>query len=97
MSYIEKKGINGKTHIYFVKKVSFMNKLLVIKKYVSLDSSTFSKEKYILDNLETLSEEELKFKSQFLKQVKKELSYSENLPEKIELKSIKQKILSELN
>ena len=89
MSYIEKKSINGKTHIYFVKKVSFMNQLFVIKKYIGLDSSTFSKEKHILDNLEVLSEEELKFKSQFLKPVKKMLSYNENLPEKIELKSIK--------
>lgn len=88
MSYIEKKHINGKTHIYFVKKVSFMNQLFVIKKYIGLDSSKFSKEKYILDNLENLSEEELKFRSQFLKQVKKELSYNGDLPEKIELKSI---------
>ncbi|MBI2045346.1 Fic family protein [Candidatus Pacearchaeota archaeon] len=89
MSYIEKKDVGGKTHIYFVKKVSFMNQLFVIKKYAGLGSSTFSKEKYILDNLETLSEEELIFKSQFLKQIKKYLSYNENLPEKIESKSIK--------
>ncbi|MEK6917815.1 MAG: Fic family protein [Nanoarchaeota archaeon] len=89
MSYIEKKNINGKTSIYFVKKISFMNQLLVLKKYIGTDSLTFSKEKYILDNLETLSEEELKFKSKFLHQIKKELSYNENLPEKIELKSIK--------
>ena len=89
MSYIEKKNINGKTHIYFVKKISFMNQLFIIKKYIGLDSGAFSKEKYILDNLEELSAQELKFKSQFLKIVKKELSYNENLPEKIELKSIK--------
>jgi len=66
-----------------------MNQLFVIKKYVGLDSSMFSKEKYILDNLEELSNEELKFKSQFLNQVKKELSYNEDLPERIELKSAK--------
>ena len=51
LSRRNKKKIKEKTHIYFVKKVSFMNKLLVIKKYIGLDSSTFSKEKYILDNL----------------------------------------------
>jgi len=89
MSYTEKKNINGKIQVYFVKKVSFMGKLFVIKKYIGLDSPTFSKEKYILDNLEELSNEELKFKSQFLKHVKEELSYNENLPERIELKSIK--------
>jgi Fic family protein len=89
MSYVEKKKIKEKTHIYFVKKVSFMNKLLVIKKYIGLNSSTFSKEKYVLDNSEELSQEELKFKSQFLKKVIKELSYNEQLPEKVEYKSIK--------
>ena len=66
-----------------------MNHLFVIKKYIGLDSGTFSKEKYILDNLEELSAQELKFKSQFLKSIKKDLSYNEFLPEKIELKSIK--------
>ena len=89
MSYIERKTANGKTHIYFVKKISFMGQLFVIKRYIGLDSSIFSKEKYILDNLEELSNEELKFKSLFLNLVKKELSHNENLPERIELKSIK--------
>jgi len=89
MSYIEKKNVNGKTRLYFVKKVSFMKHVFVIKKYVGVNSPIFSKEKYILDNLEELSKEELKFKSQFLNQIKKELSYNENLPERIELKSIK--------
>ena len=89
MSYIEKKTINGKTHIYFVKKVSFMGKLLVIKKYVGLDSSTLSRERYLLDNLEELSKEELVFKSKFMNLVKNELSHSGDLPDRIELKSIK--------
>lgn len=89
MSYIEKKIINGKTSIYFVKKISFMGKLFVIKKYIGLDSQAFSKEKYLLDNLEALSKEEFKFKSKFLNLIKKELSHSENLPDKIELKSLK--------
>ena len=89
MSYIEKKDINGKIHIYFVKKVSFMGRVFVIKKYIGLDSPNFTKEKYILDNLERLSEEELKLKSQLLNKVKNELAYSEGLPEKVELKSAK--------
>jgi len=89
MSYTEKKSINGKTYLYFVKKVSFMGKVLVIKKHIGIDSPIFSKEKYLLDRLEEITLEELEFKKKFLSQIKKELSYSESLPEKIELKSIK--------
>lgn len=88
MSYIEKKIINEKTYISFVKKVSFMGKLLVIKKHIGIDLSMFNKEKYILDNLEELSSEELKFRLKFLEQVQKELSHNEKLPEKIEAQSI---------
>ena len=33
MSYIVNKNLNGKIHAYFVKKVSFMGQVFVIKKY----------------------------------------------------------------
>jgi Fic family protein len=89
MSYIESKRVNEKVQTYFVKKISFMDKLSVIKKYLGIGSPRFSKEKYILDNLEELSLEELKFRVQFLKQAKKDLSYNNDLPEIVELKSIK--------
>ena len=89
MSYIEKKKINGRTYLYFVKKVSFMNNLLVIKKHIGIDSSKISKEKYMLDNIEEISNEELIFRLNFLHKIEKEISYNPNLPEKIELKSIK--------
>jgi len=88
MSYIAKKIINGKIYIYFVKKISFMKKLFIINRHIGLDSALFSKEKYILDNLEELSNQEFKFKLQFLNSVKNDLAHNENLPEKIELKSI---------
>lgn len=89
MSYIENKNINGKSYASFVKKVSFMGKLFVIKKNIGVDLSMLNKEKYILDNLEALSNEELKFRLKFLEQIQKELSHNEKLPEKIELQSIK--------
>ena len=89
MSYIEKKKLNEKTYIYFVKKVSFMKELFIIKRHIGLDSPIFSKEKYILDNLEELSNEELNFRRKFLDNIKKNISHNEKLPEKIELKSIK--------
>lgn len=88
MSYIEKKNLGGKEYFYFVKKISFMGKLLVIKKHIGADLPMFKKEKYILDNIKELSDDELKFKAGFLKQIKEKISHNENLPERIELKSI---------
>jgi Fic family protein len=89
MSYIEKKNINGKTYASFVKKVSFMGELLVIKKNIGVNLSMLNKEKYVLDNLEELSNIEFKFKLKFLEEIKKHFSYNEKLPENIELQSIK--------
>lgn len=89
MSYIEKKKIKDIIHLYFVKKISFMGKLFVIKKYIGVNSILTSKEKYILDHIEELSNEEYKFRNQFLEKVKKEISHNNNLSERIELKSIK--------
>ena len=89
MSYIEKKIINGKNYASFVKKISFMGELFVIKKNIGVDLPLLNKEKYILDNLEELSAEELRFRLKFLGQIQKELSHNEKLPEKIESGSIK--------
>lgn len=95
MSYLEKKKVNERVHVYFAKKVSFMKKQLVIKEYIGLDSPTISKEKYILDHLEELSNKELNFKSQFLDKIKEKLSYNHSLPNQVELKSIKLQNYSE--
>ncbi|MEI6731279.1 MAG: Fic family protein [archaeon] len=89
MSYIEKKNLGGKTSLSFVKKVSFMGELFVIKKYLGVEPSTANKEKYILDNLGDLSQEELQFRTKFLEKVEADISHSDNLPEKIESKSIR--------
>jgi len=89
MSYIEKKSKNGKVYSSFVKKISFMGKVFVIKEYIGTDAIRANKEKYILDHLDELSNKEFNFRKNFLKQVKDRLSYNENLPEKIEQKSIK--------
>ena len=89
MSYIEKKNINERTYLYFVKKVSFMGKLFVIKKNIGPSLLMANKEKYILDNIENLSKEEFKFRNNFLNEIKEEISYHKNLAEEVELKSIK--------
>lgn len=89
MSYIEKKKLKDKTYFYFVKKISFMNKLQVIKKSIGVGPLVINKEKYLLDHLEALSDEEFKFRAGFLEGIKEKISHNPNLPEKIELKSIK--------
>jgi len=89
MSYIEKKKLGKSTYLYFVKKVSFMGKLLVIKKHIGAEPVMTSKEKYILDHIKDLSSEEFNFRNKFLGQVKEQISYSEGLPEMVELKSIR--------
>ena len=89
MSYLEKRQISGKNHVYFVKKVSFMGDLLVIKKHMGVESHTLSKERYMLDNLDKISDEEFSFRKRFLENIKKSISHHGNLPDKIELKAIK--------
>ena len=89
MGYLEKKQIKEKVHVYFVKKVSFMKKLFVINKYIGIDSLTLSKEKYLLDNLEVISNEEFEFRKIFLNQVKNDISHNQNLPDKIEINAIR--------
>ena len=54
MSYIEVKKINGKNYASFVKKISFMGSLLVIKKAMGLENKNTNKEKFLLDNLEKI-------------------------------------------
>src|SRR3989338_11696211 len=89
MSYLEIKTIKEKKYIYFVKKVSFMKQLLTIKKHIGLGSPTISKEKYMLDHIEELSTEELKFRRGFLDKIKDSLSHNPSLAEDIEFKAIK--------
>jgi len=95
MSYLERKQINKKTYIYFVKKISFMKKIHIIKKHIGTDSPAITKEKYLLDNLEYLSNEEFNFRKKFLRQIKEKVSHNEHLPEKIEIKAIEINNLSE--
>jgi Fic family protein len=62
-----------------------MKKQFSIKKYIGLETHLFNKEKYILDNIAQLSDEELKFRVSFLP-----ILYSgSNLPKAIEFKSLK--------
>ncbi|MFT4297685.1 MAG: Fic family protein [Candidatus Woesearchaeota archaeon] len=93
MSHIEHRKQNGKDLFYFVKRISFMGKTKVIKKYLGTNSYMISKEKYILDHLDELSLSELIFRKQFLFLIKNSISYNMHLPENVELKAIKIKNL----
>ena len=95
MSYLERKQINKKTYTYFVKKISFMKNIHIIKKHIGIDSQAITKEKYLLDNFEYLSNEEFNFRKKFLRQIKEKVSHNEHLPEKIEIKAIEINNLSE--
>jgi len=88
MSYIEIKKTKSNNYAFFVKKLSFMGEHFVIKKSIGIESSKIDKEKYLLDNLELISEEELSYRKKHLKKVISEIAYNKKLPEEIELLSI---------
>lgn len=88
MSYLEKKKRQGAIYVSFVKKISFMKEMFIIKKHIGKDSPLISKEKYLLDNLGSLSLKELHFREKFLNSVDKQISHHQRLPQRIELKSI---------
>lgn len=95
MSFIEKKSKGERGYFSFVKKVSFMGKKLIIKRYLGKDASNITKEKYLLDNLDEISEKEFEFRNAFLNKIKDKLAYNISLPEKIEKKTIKINNLTE--
>ncbi len=88
MAYIEKRKIKNNTYFYFIKRISFMNLKKSIKFFIG-NSPVFTKEKYLLDNLNLISEKELELRKKGLDQLKESLTYNLSLPEQIELKSIK--------
>lgn len=88
MSYVEIKKTKSNDYASFVKKVSFMGELLVIKKAIGVLSLGINKEKFLLDNLDLISKEEFSFRKKYLKGVISQVSHNPTLPEKIELTSI---------
>ena len=89
MSSIEKIKGKKETYLRFVKKSTFMGKKFVYKEHIGKSVSSMTTEKYLLENLNKITKEELKFKLVFLKSINKELSHNEKLPAEIEEKAIK--------
>jgi Fic family protein len=89
MSYLEvKSGING-DYISFVKKISMMGEHFLIKQHIGKNLPTISKEKYLMDNIETLTETEFSFRKKFICDILDRISYSGEPPFNTERKSIK--------
>ena len=89
MSYLEiKSGING-DYVSFVKKISLMGGHFLIKRHIGKNLPTISKEKYLMDNIESLTEMEFSFRKKFICDIMDKISYSEELPFGTERKSIK--------
>ncbi len=89
MSYVAIRKANGvNSYASFVKKISFMGRLFVIEKAMGLQSPIINKEKFLLDNLESISQEEFSFRKKYLKDVISKISHNPHLPGEIELKSI---------
>jgi Fic family protein len=88
MSFIERKAKGDAEYFSFVKKISFMGKKLIIKKYLGKGISNIAKEKFLLDNLEEISGKEFEFRNTSLNKIKEEISYNISLPEEVERKTI---------
>jgi Fic family protein len=88
MSSIDKATVDGNMYLKFVKKNTFMGKQFVYKEHLGKASANVTKEKHLLDNLDKITQEELKFKLTFLEPIIEEISHTQSLPVKIEKKSI---------
>jgi Fic family protein len=89
MSFIEQKRTGAQNYLSFVKKVTFMGRTFVIKKHIGKEIATISKEQYLLNNIDEISDCEFKFKSDFLDKVADQLSFNPSLPSHVEKKTIR--------
>lgn len=96
MSSIEKIKVKEKSYLRFVKKATFMGKKFVCKEHLGKENAYITKEKYLLENLEKITEKELKFRLKILEPILEKMSYNKNLPIKIEKKAIRINNLKEI-
>ena len=89
MSFIEQKKADSQNYLSFVKKVTFMGRTFVIKKHIGKEITTISKEQYLLNNIDEISDCEFKFKSGFLDKVADQLSFNPSLPSHVENESVR--------
>ncbi|MFT4343831.1 MAG: Fic family protein [Candidatus Woesearchaeota archaeon] len=85
MSYIEKRKKGNNEYYYFTKR------FLVLRERKAIKYSTgknIPKEKYIIDNLDKISNEELNAKAKSLNKLKSAVPYNEKRVQRVELKAI---------
>ena len=66
-----------------------MGENFLVKKHIGKKMPTTSKEKYIIDNIESLTEMEFSFRKKFICNVMDRISYGGGLPLRTEMKTIK--------
>ncbi len=89
MSYLEVKSSKTCDYVSFVKKISLMGENFLIKRHIGKRLPTISKEKYIMDNIESLTETEFALRKKFIDDMAAKISYSEDLPMRVEKKAIR--------
>ena len=89
MSFIEQKRTGFQNYLSFVKKVTFMGRAFVIKKHIGKEIATISKEQYMLNNIDEITDCEFRFRSGFLDKAADRLSFNPGLPASVEKKTIR--------
>lgn len=96
MSSLDKVKIRNKVYLRFIKKTTFMGEKFTYKEHLGKGTIAITKENHLLENLDKITEEELKFKLNFLRDIAKKISYNKKLPKKIEEKAIRINNLKEI-
>lgn len=87
MSYLEIKKKNNESYVYFIKKWSLQGKSFVLRKYIGKANSMTSKELFMIKNMDSLTEEELKLRKPVWEKAT-EMAYSPELVKNVEKKAI---------
>jgi Fic family protein len=87
MSYLETKSQNGQNYVHFVKKWTLQGKTFVLRKYIGKDTGLFSKENYLIKNMDLLVDEELNLRESIWKP-SVNFAYNPELVKKVERKAI---------
>ena len=87
MSYLETKSRGKEKYTYFVKKWTLQNKPFVLRKYIGKDTGLFSKENYLVKNMNLLVDEELNLRTPIWKP-NINFVYDPELVKRIEKKAI---------
>ena len=89
MSYIEKQHSGETYYGYFTKKISVKGESHVLRKHIGKMTSALSKEKFLLDNLDTLGQLEFDIRYPYISEISDKISFNSELPVKVEKKAIK--------